>query len=157
MAVYFIKCESPDGFVKIGWSRSVDRRIAALQSASAYRMTLLKVVDGGHREEQALHARFAHLRHRGEWYRHDGELAVFCASQPSPDGPPPDPFFGEIIERAEGDVLEHPEAHVAALSRMQAGQRLKRMHRRWVERVATKHSASVPKPILEWFGQNHVN
>lgn len=73
--VYFIR-RAHDDFIKIGFSRHPERRMRALSLAAGMRMALLGSVAGGHGLEQALHARFEHLRTVGEWFRPDDDLLV---------------------------------------------------------------------------------
>lgn len=65
MPVYLI---SNGPYVKIGVAKSVRRRLAALQTASAAKLTLLGVLPGGRLLEQNLHARYASKRVQGEWF-----------------------------------------------------------------------------------------
>lgn len=58
--------------IKIGTSTNVTDRAQALDLDE-----ILVTVPGGRREEKQVHAAFAHLRHRGEWYRQAPELTAF--------------------------------------------------------------------------------
>ncbi len=79
MSVYFIA--APDfGLVKIGFAERPWSRLGKAQVDSPTRLILLATIDGGKAEERKLHARFADLRARGEWFRHEGQLADFIAS-----------------------------------------------------------------------------
>jgi hypothetical protein len=62
-----------DKYVKIGITINLDMRLSALQMP--VELTLYALLDGGRREENELHARFAGYRLRGEWFRKEGELA----------------------------------------------------------------------------------
>lgn len=44
------------------------------------KLKVLITVAGGHRLERSLHARFARYRVKGEWFRHEGELAEYIQS-----------------------------------------------------------------------------
>lgn len=68
MVVYFIQ-EGAGGPVKIGFTRYLASRIAALQTGRKERLALLGTRPGGFAEEQALHRRFAAYRLEGEWFR----------------------------------------------------------------------------------------
>jgi excisionase family DNA binding protein len=72
--VYMIRCCD---FVKIGKAERVEERFACLQAMNPYELELLHVLkaDNGHRLESRLHKRFAAHRHKGEWFRFEGELA----------------------------------------------------------------------------------
>lgn len=77
--VYFIQ-RGDDGPFKIGWSKAVRSRLAALQTASPERLHLRLVVGGQPADELRLHAWFAKERLVGEWFRPDGEVGEFVAS-----------------------------------------------------------------------------
>lgn len=84
--IYFLRAEG-QGFVKIGYSVDVERRVAALRCGSPYELTVIGVLAGfDEDEEAALHKRFAHLRTRGEWFAEEGELAEFIKSLRSEEG-----------------------------------------------------------------------
>lgn len=72
--VYFARCE---GFVKVGFTQTPAARIAILNTASPWPVTLLGVMIGGETDEKAVHfeLRRAGLHHRNEWFRYEG-LAV---------------------------------------------------------------------------------
>lgn len=74
---YFIQ---HDARVKIGRSRNVRARVAALQTASAVPLRLLVAVPATHASERALHRRFAHLRIAGEWFRLEADLNAYIRS-----------------------------------------------------------------------------
>ena len=83
--VYFAERE---GFVKIGWSANVAKRVSDLaaggqmpEGMTAGPLTLLATMPGGRPEERALHDRFDHLRldPRREWFLFDGDLVQFLA------------------------------------------------------------------------------
>lgn len=65
MSVYFARRGK---LIKIGWSRNVRYRVSELKAK------LIGTVPGDRAEEKVLHARFAHLRVRGEWFKKDEEL-----------------------------------------------------------------------------------
>ena len=74
--VYFIRCGEA---VKIGRSVKPYERIAALSGANHQKMELLATMDGGGKEEKAMHRKFAASRIKGEWFRYSPELAKFIA------------------------------------------------------------------------------
>jgi hypothetical protein len=78
--IYFVQ---PEGrpLVKIGYARCVRSRLADLQTYSPDKLVLLGVVAGGPARETALHARFAHLRVRGEWFRLTREVRRFLEAE----------------------------------------------------------------------------
>ena len=70
MAVYLIRA-GVTGPVKLGHASSCEdalRRLAALQVAHWETLHLLRMWEGDERAEGQLHARFADLRIRGEWF-----------------------------------------------------------------------------------------
>lgn len=66
--VYCIQ-STDGGPVKIGKARSVEKRLAALQTAHPYKLTVIATIQNGGREmERKLHRRFADRRLNGEWF-----------------------------------------------------------------------------------------
>lgn len=78
MAVYFI--QAADGAVKIGRAINVNERLRNLQTAHAYPLTLLRVIDGGAVEEWECQSEFNNARVRGEWFEYREAMLTF---QPS--------------------------------------------------------------------------
>lgn len=79
--VYFVS--NGPKFIKIGTTENLALRINALRTASPFNIEIVATLGGGIELERKLHARFARLRHRGEWFRRVGDLA-------------------KLLERAEG-------------------------------------------------------
>lgn len=77
--VYFIATESYD-FVKIGWAMRPKARLTELQTGCPHELFLLKTIPAEFFEEADYHKRFARFRHRGEWFRCEGELKKFVFS-----------------------------------------------------------------------------
>lgn len=75
MAVYFI--QDAIGNVKIGRAKDVKQRLAALQTAHAEELKILRVLDGGPVEEWECQHAFRELRIRGEWFRFHDEMLSF--------------------------------------------------------------------------------
>jgi hypothetical protein len=71
-AIYFIRLGS---LVKIGFSTSLAQRLRDLPHEE-----VLGVIAGTMRDEKALHARFAHLRQTGEWFRQGDDLMEFIGT-----------------------------------------------------------------------------
>ncbi len=64
--------------VKIGLAVNVRERVRELQIASPAPIRLMaKFACMNERHERALHARFGHLRRRGEWFRYTPEVRAF--------------------------------------------------------------------------------
>jgi hypothetical protein len=76
--VYFIAAGR--GAVKIGFAHDVESRLQALQTSSAEELVLLHYMEGTTADERRLHEKFAELRIRGEWFRHEGFLAEFIVT-----------------------------------------------------------------------------
>lgn len=73
--VYFVL--SGDNRIKIGTSANVEKRLEALQTSSATKLSLLLTVPGGIDMETELHRRFKHIRESGEWFKGTPELRSF--------------------------------------------------------------------------------
>jgi hypothetical protein len=72
--VYFIT----DGdAIKIGWSGAPKVRIKDLQATNPRPLRILLSIQAHPYDERILHARFAHLRLTGEWFRSEPELTDF--------------------------------------------------------------------------------
>lgn len=69
--VYFIRCGE---FVKIGFSICPELRLATIQAVLPHEAVLMGSIPGARKREREIHTRFAHLHHRGEWYRLEPEL-----------------------------------------------------------------------------------
>jgi Meiotically up-regulated gene 113 len=84
MAVYFAQ-DRATGLIKIGHTEGdVADRLKTLQTGCPGELVLLLVESGNHRDEKVLHARFALLRERGEWFRPGPELIFYliaCARE----------------------------------------------------------------------------
>ena len=73
--VYFVL--SGEGRIKIGTSANVEKRLEALQTSSATKLSLMLTVPGGVEMETELHRRFKHIRESGEWFKGTPELRSF--------------------------------------------------------------------------------
>lgn len=79
--LYFVQA-GLGGPIKIGVTRDLTGRIATLQTACPTELRLLGCCLASATSERDLHARFAHARLRGEWFRCDPELLAFIARAP---------------------------------------------------------------------------
>lgn len=92
--IYFIRCEN---FVKIGYSAAPRRRPKEFATCNPFDCVLIGIMSGGTLLEDELHKRYAHLRHRNEWFRAVPELladiAAMCGdwSQVAPKKKTPPP------------------------------------------------------------------
>jgi hypothetical protein len=85
-SVYFIRC---GGYVKIGASRSPSARLESIRTVGGVLAPFLLDLSGaemiatepgGFTREKALHARFKHLRHTGEWFSEAPDLTKYIDS-----------------------------------------------------------------------------
>lgn len=79
MPVYVI--QAGDGPCKIGHTANLGPRLKTMQTASHVQLRLVAAYEGGEPEERALHAQFAALRIKGEWFNLNlpdalGEIAL---------------------------------------------------------------------------------
>jgi hypothetical protein len=82
--VYFIRCE---GYVKIGYSADPRARLKQIKRGTggalfpprmdAGASEMVATEPGGFPRERELHAKFAHLRHTGEWFTESKELTDY--------------------------------------------------------------------------------
>jgi hypothetical protein len=77
--VYFLRGEDT-GAIKIGFTKSLSKRISNIVTASSERVTLLGSVAGDELSEKSLHHEFANDRIRGEWFRPTDALMARIAS-----------------------------------------------------------------------------
>lgn len=84
--VYFIRCQQ---YVKIGISMNPATRLQQIRRGGGSHFPRLLDVEtaelvttepGGFEREKELHAKFAHLRHTGEWFTEAPELTEYIAS-----------------------------------------------------------------------------
>lgn len=69
--IYFVQAGE---FIKIGWALDPHKRIAHMQTGSAYEFKLLGLMHGSLIEEKIVHKRFSAFRVRGEWFKQTPEL-----------------------------------------------------------------------------------
>lgn len=82
--VYFVQSGEA---VKIGFTTNMPLRLRHLRSANPYPVVVLGTIPGSVGNEQALHARFTHLRLHGEWYNAVPELLQAIAGLMQPTAP----------------------------------------------------------------------
>jgi DNA-binding XRE family transcriptional regulator len=73
MPVYCIRV-GQHGPVKLGYAEDTDKRRHELQTAHWEDLHILRLWEGGEAEERMLHARFANLRLRREWFSFTTEM-----------------------------------------------------------------------------------
>lgn len=97
--IYFVRCESADGLIKIGFATNVEARVSDISLLCPYPLTILAITPGTISEEMRLHHRFRDSRVRGEWFRPSPELTKMIAAL-GPYAPPvKEPF------RVIGDLM----------------------------------------------------
>lgn len=75
--IYFMRCDCPEGFIKIGFGRDPERRLPALQVGSPYHLSIMATMAGTFSDERTIHERFKEARTQGEWFRPTPELLAF--------------------------------------------------------------------------------
>lgn len=73
-SIYFILCGKPGGPIKIGYSRNVQKRVAELQVASPFTLTVIATIPVSSKSqaekiESWFHDRFKRKHIRGEWFK----------------------------------------------------------------------------------------
>jgi hypothetical protein len=76
MPVYFIQAKT--GEIKIGHAVNVAMRMRAIQSCSPCKLELIATVNGGIKEETAIHNHFSADRLHGEWFLPSRALLEFA-------------------------------------------------------------------------------
>lgn len=74
--IYIVKARA-SGFIKIGITSDLEKRLRSLESATGSHIELLLSFRGALYLEQICHRTFGELRERGEWFRNEGRLAAF--------------------------------------------------------------------------------
>lgn len=69
--IYFIRCKD---LVKIGYTNSVSKRFASLQTGSPYDLYLLAMDTGNRKLEKLYHRLYEKYHERGEWFRFEGKI-----------------------------------------------------------------------------------
>lgn len=62
-------------YVKIGWSDDLERRLSTIRRSLPEQIKVHAALECHRKNERILHRQFAKYRTRGEWFRHEGELA----------------------------------------------------------------------------------
>lgn len=70
--------------IKIGFSKDVAKRAVAIRSEVRSNIFILATTDGGRAEEREMHARFDHLRRRGEWFEPGDDLLDYIKHNATP-------------------------------------------------------------------------
>lgn len=79
-SVYFVM-NPLTGLIKIGFSDYFEQRLRSLQFVEKTELKTLLTITGRRDAERELHAKFAHLRERGEWFRPGDDLLKFIETK----------------------------------------------------------------------------
>lgn len=71
--IYFIRSHCKQ-FIKIGYTKDLDRRVKEFQTATPKKIKVLGVIDGTTTTESSLHELFKKYRETGEWFRNQGDV-----------------------------------------------------------------------------------
>jgi hypothetical protein len=74
---YVIQGDDPGGVVKVGRSRSPERRVAGLMSGIPFSARLIAIVGSGVRREREMKALLAEQKLRGEWFAPSEKLNAY--------------------------------------------------------------------------------
>lgn len=72
--VYFVRCGD---FIKIGFSSNPRERLNSIRAAMPLEVEFLLAFACKAKAEGNLHRKFAHLRHRNEWFRAGADLLAY--------------------------------------------------------------------------------
>ena len=73
MAVYMIQA-GDDGPVKIGSAKNPESRLSEFQTGHHVHLRIIRLFEGGLKEEMGLHKKFARARIRSEWFDPDPDI-----------------------------------------------------------------------------------
>ncbi len=73
--IYFARAR--DGWIKIGTTNDLRRRLAELRNYTPGGVQLLLTLDGNYHTEAAIHSRFPQYRKNGEWFEPSKPLLEF--------------------------------------------------------------------------------
>jgi len=73
--IYFLRA-GDDGPVKIGTAIDPEKRKKGFRTASYTKLSFIRLIDGGRKEEVLLYRYFRHLHIQGEWFSYDDEMLV---------------------------------------------------------------------------------
>lgn len=75
--IYFIRPRGFTGPVKIGVTRSIESRLASLQTGNHLPLYVWRTFEGNARVEEIVHWRFAAQRIRGEWFDYHPDMDTY--------------------------------------------------------------------------------
>jgi DNA-binding XRE family transcriptional regulator len=68
-------------FVKIGYTKNINKRLSRLQVSSPVKLEVLHLIDGDITLEKKLHVLFKDLRTSGEWFKFDASILEYFADK----------------------------------------------------------------------------
>jgi DNA-binding XRE family transcriptional regulator len=77
--VYLISCA--DKFLKIGYTKNINKRLSQLQTSNPIKLELCHLIDGNVNLEKELHIMFKDLRSQGEWFYFDNSILQYFADK----------------------------------------------------------------------------
>ena len=66
-----------DQFVKIGFTKNINKRLSQLQTSSPVKLEVLHLIEGNVGLEKELHQKFKHYRTSGEWFNYDSSILEY--------------------------------------------------------------------------------
>ena len=100
--VYFLR---DDGWIKIGYSSDLSRRMKELNIAHAEELEVVGLLPGPRRIETQLHRAFDQLRGRGEWFKYESPLTEFIETTMQLAGFNPTPRDTTSLYRKTGESI----------------------------------------------------
>lgn len=70
-----------DTFLKIGYTKNINKRLSQLQVSSPVKLELYHLIDGDVNLEKELHFIFKNLRTQGEWFNFDNSILQYFADK----------------------------------------------------------------------------
>jgi len=77
--IYLISYENQ--FIKIGYTKNINKRLSQLQVSSPVKLEVLHLIDGDVTIEKKLHVLFKDLRTSGEWFKFDSSILEYFADK----------------------------------------------------------------------------
>ena len=66
-----------DQFVKIGFTKNINKRLSQLQVSSPVKLEVLHLIEGNVSLEKELHRKFKEFRTSGEWFNYDSSILEY--------------------------------------------------------------------------------
>jgi Meiotically up-regulated gene 113 len=121
MAVYFIQSARR---IKIGFTTNLPKRLMALKTGAAHKLTVLGAVDGDRSLEQSLHRQLSAHRVEGEWFKRHPEVVAtiekLIAQLPPAPEPPAKVFARQSVPILDGAPYEEGDDSTSQVDRLLA-------------------------------------